>query len=86
MLINIIFFNLYVSLFLKDIHYKISHFFFLLQRYSGGVTFFSDILLNYLFFLRVSLIQLKLNIDTSLVKQKVPTAPATTFYITVIKS
>ena len=84
MLINIIFFNLYVSLFLKDIHYKISNFFFLLQRYSGGVTFFSDILLNYLFFLRVSLIQLKLNIDTSLVKQKVPTALATTFYITVI--
>ena len=84
MLINIIFFNLYVSLFLKDIHYKISNFFFLLQRYSGGVKFFSDILLNYLFFLRVSLIQLKLNIDTSLVKQKVPTALATTFYITVI--
>ena len=84
MLINIIFFNLYVSLFLKDIHYKISNFFFLLQRYSGGVTFFSDILLNYLFFQRVSLIQLKLNIDTSLVKQKVPTALATTFYITVI--
>ena len=27
MLINIIFFNLYVSLFLKDIHYKISNFF-----------------------------------------------------------